>query len=62
MTKHPGFSAVAASIAKRQGYSKERASAILAARTRAASPAAKRKNPSLKHVLMAHTKAGKLRK
>lgn len=48
--KHPGFKKVAAGIAKKQGISKERASAILAARTRAASPAAKRKNPRLKRV------------
>ncbi len=62
MTKHPGFAAVASSIAAREGYSKERAGSILAARTRKASPTAKRKNPNLKHVLMAHTKQGNLRK
>jgi len=48
--KHPGFKAVQASIAKRQGISKERAGAILASRTRKASPAAKRRNPRLKRV------------
>ncbi len=47
---HPGFEAVARKIAKEQGISLERARAILAARTRAASPAAKRKNPRLKKV------------
>jgi hypothetical protein len=47
---HPGFKSVAAGIAKRGGYSKQRASAILAARTRKASPAAKRANPRLKRV------------
>ena len=45
-----GFSKNAAAIAKRQGISKERASAILAAATRRASKAAKRKNPRLKRV------------
>jgi len=50
MTKHPGFKAVQASIAKKGGYSKERAGAILAAKTRAASPAAKKANPRLKRV------------
>lgn len=37
-------------IAKKQGISKERAGAILAAGARKASPAAKRKNPSLMKV------------
>lgn len=45
-----GFEANAAAIAKRQGISKERARAILAAGARKASPAAKRKNPRLKRV------------
>ena len=49
---HPGFEAVAAQIAKKQGVSLERARAILAARTRKASPAAKRRNPRLKRVRM----------
>jgi hypothetical protein len=48
--KHPGFKAVASKIAKKQGISKKRASAILASATRKASPAAKRKNPRLKRV------------
>ncbi len=47
---HPGFKAVQADIAKRQGVSPKRAGAILAAGTRRASPAAKRKNPALKKV------------
>ena len=50
--KHPGFEKVAESIAQRQGFSKERASKILASRTRKASPAAKRSNPRLKRVKM----------
>ena len=44
------FKAVAAKIAKKQGISLKRASAELAASTRRASPAAKRKNPNLKKV------------
>jgi hypothetical protein len=47
---HPGFKKVAAGIAKKQGISKERASAILAAGARKASPAAKKANPRLKRV------------
>jgi hypothetical protein len=45
-----GFKANQADIAKRQGISKDRAGAILAASTRRASPAAKRANPNLKKV------------
>jgi len=48
--KHPGFRAVQSRIARGQGVSKERAGAMLAAGTRRASPAAKRKNPRLKRV------------
>lgn len=48
--KHPGFKAVQKSIASKGGYSLKRAGAILAAKTRAASPEAKRKNPRLKRV------------
>jgi len=48
--KHPGFSKVSASIAKKQGISKKRAQAILAASTRGASKQAKKKNPHLKRV------------
>jgi len=48
--KHPGFKAVQAGIAAREGIPAERAGAILAASTRRASPAAKRRNPRLKRV------------
>ena len=48
--KHPGFKAVQAGIAKKQGISMDRAGAILAAGARKASPAAKKKNPSLMKV------------
>lgn len=48
--KHPGFKSVQASIAKRQGISKDRAGAILAASTRKASPAARKANPRLNRV------------
>jgi hypothetical protein len=47
---HPGFKSVQAKIARKQGVSKERAGAILAASSRGASAAAKRKNPNLKKV------------
>lgn len=50
--KHPGFKAVAAKIARKQGVSGKRARAILAASTRKASPKAKKKNPRLKRVKM----------
>ena len=46
----PGFKAVQNKIAAKEGISKERAGAILAASTRRASPKAKRANPSLKKV------------
>lgn len=49
-TKHPGFKAVQNKIAAKQGISKKQAGAILAASTRNASAAAKRKNPRLKRV------------
>lgn len=48
--EHPGFEAVARRIARERGIPLERARAILAARTREASPAAKRRNPRLKRV------------
>jgi hypothetical protein len=48
--KHPGFKAVQSRIAKKQGISKKRAGAILAASTRRAGPAARRRNPNLAHV------------
>lgn len=48
--EHPGFAKVAAAIAARQGIPLERAKAILAAKTRGCSPAAKAKNPRLANV------------
>lgn len=47
---HPGFQAVQAKIAKKEGISEDRAGAILAAASRGASPAAKKANPRLKRV------------
>jgi hypothetical protein len=47
---HPGFAAVQSKIAKQQGVSADRAGAILAASSRGASKAAKKKNPRLKKV------------
>ena len=47
--EHPGFKAVQSKI-EGEGYSKKIAGAILAARTRHASAAAKRSNPHLKRV------------
>lgn len=48
--KVTGFKNVAKSIAKKQGISTKKASAILASSTRKASAAAKRANPKLKKV------------
>lgn len=48
--RHPGFKKVAAHIASKEHVSLKRANAILAASTRNASAAAKRKNPRLKKV------------
>ena len=45
-----GFKAAQRSIVKREGYSMERAGAILAAGARKASPAAKKRNPNLRKV------------
>jgi hypothetical protein len=47
---HPGFKAVQERIAKKQGISKERAGAILAAGARKASKKAVKANPRLKRV------------
>lgn len=47
---HPGFAAIANSIAKKSGISKDRANAILASKTRNASSSAKKKNPRLNKV------------
>jgi len=46
---HPGFKNVANKIAK-EGYGVQAARAILASKTRNASPAAKKANPNLKKV------------
>lgn len=46
---HPGFKAVQSKI-EGEGYSKDAAGAILASKTRAASPAAKKANPKLNKV------------
>lgn len=48
--QHLGFKKAAAMMARKQGVSMEKASAMLAASTRRASPAAKKKNPRLKRV------------
>jgi len=48
--KHPGFKAVAKGIAAREGVSQERANAMLAAGTRRAGAAARKKNPHLNRV------------
>lgn len=50
LKKHPGFKAVQNKIAAQQGVGREAAGAILAASTRKASVAAKRKNPRLRRV------------
>lgn len=49
-TKHRGFKAVAASIAKKEGLPIERARAILANAGRHASKKAKAANPRLKRI------------
>lgn len=46
---HPGFGAVQKKI-EGEGYSPKVAGAILASKTRNASPSAKKKNPALKKV------------
>lgn len=48
--KHPGFKAVQAKIAKKEGVSEKAAGAILASSTRNASAKAKKANPKLKKV------------
>ena len=47
---HPGFKSVQASIAKKEGISKDRAGAILAAGARKAGKAAHKANPRLNRV------------
>lgn len=58
MKKHPGFKAVASKVAAKQGVSKERAGAIVAAGARKASPAAVKANPNLKKVSGMRKKMG----
>jgi len=48
--QHPGFKAVQAKIASKEGVSEKAAGAILANSTRHASAGAKRRNPRLKRV------------
>lgn len=48
--KHPGFKSVQSSIAAKEGVSKKRAGAMLAASTRRASASAKAANPRLRKV------------
>ena len=50
MKAHPGFAAVQAKIAKKEGVGKEAAGAILANASRNASVGAKKANPNLKKV------------
>lgn len=47
---HPGFKAVQAKIARKEGLSEDRAGAILAAAARKSSARAKRANPRLNKV------------
>lgn len=47
---HPGFKAVAAKIARKEGVSPARAASMLASSSRKASAKAKRANPRLKRV------------
>jgi len=51
MAKHPGFKAVQKKIAAKEGVPMKDAGAILAASSRHASAAAKKKNPRLKKVM-----------
>lgn len=50
VAKGIGFKAAKVSIERKGGYSAKSAGAILASKTRSASPAAKKKNPNLKKV------------
>ena len=52
MAPKKGFANVHREIARKSGLPMEWAGAILAAKTREASPAAKAKNPALKKVMM----------
>ena len=54
-SKHPGFKAVAAKVAAKEGVSKKSAAAIVASAARKASPKAKAATPRLTKVTgMAH--------
>lgn len=53
-TSHPGFKAVQAKIARKQGVSMKRAGAILAAGTRRAGAKARAANPRLNKVKGGH--------
>ena len=55
---HPGFKKAASMIAKKQGVSKERAGAILAAGARKASAKAVKANPRLKKISGMKSKKG----
>lgn len=57
MAKGMGFNAASASVQRKEGVSKERADAIIAAGAHKASPAAKRANPNLEKVRGARRKA-----
>ena len=48
--KHPGFTSVQRSIARKEGVSMKRAGAMLAAGTRRVGARAKKANPRLKRV------------
>lgn len=58
---HPGFSAVQNKISKKEGISKDRAGAILAASSRGASKGAKKANPRLKRVKGGNSIAGPMK-
>lgn len=60
-SKHPGFAAVQGKIAAKEGVSKERAGAMLAASTRRASAGARKSNPHLKHVKGGNSVAGPMK-
>ena len=58
MATHPGFKAVQAKIAAKEGVSSKAAGAILASASRKASPAAKKANPRLNKVSGSDMKMG----
>lgn len=58
---HPGFQNVANKISKKEGISKDRAGAILAASSRGASKGAKKANPRLKRVKGGNSVAGPMK-